>query len=160
MAFFDPATDIILISSVLAIVTKIIQWKFLDMKAMKANQKEMKAKQEKLKLLMNKEDAQSKQEYDRLNKEMMALLNKTMQSSFKQMAINLPVFGIVFWWMGTQYSTESFALPIAIPWWTETGFAFIDMTNWFGWYFVSYLVATIVIAILLKIVKLVRGKTE
>ncbi|MBS3059720.1 MAG: hypothetical protein J4224_04840, partial [Candidatus Diapherotrites archaeon] len=52
---------------------------------------------------------------------------------------------------GGVYSQATIELPVPLPWFgTESIIQFYNETNWLGWYFVSYLVLTLIIGQLFK----------
>jgi uncharacterized membrane protein (DUF106 family) len=156
MVIFDPQIEIIAISGLLAVVSKIIQIKFIDKKKLKENQMKMKENQKLMKDLAGKEDPKSKNELERLEKEFMQTANETMKSSFRQMAFTTPIFLGAFWFLGATYSEQAFGLPVPIPWLGENGIELFSETNWLGLYFLSYLIITIILTAVIKIAENVR----
>ncbi len=159
--FISPSIDIVMISAVLVIVSKVMQSKFMNKAQMKQDRETMKTQQNRVKELMGKDDEKSKQEIEQINKEMMETMQKSMQTSMRYMMISLPVFLIAFYLLGMFYTQfEPFALPVALPWFAEQGFfafTFYSETSWFGWYFVSYLTMNILVGIGLKIFEKAKG---
>ncbi|MCH7902674.1 DUF106 domain-containing protein [archaeon] len=158
----SPIIEIAVISLGLAISSQIIQNKFVDRKAMKEQQKEIKEKQKRMKELMLKEDQKSKNELEALEKEMMQQMQKMMSGSMKVMMFSLVIFLPAFALLGFFYGEAIIDLPIALPWVAngfdlfnlETwGIEIYEQTNWFGWYFTSYLAITILIGLGRKVAK-------
>ncbi len=159
MVFFDPRTDILFITAVLVAVSQIIQKKFVNKAKIDENQKKMKKHQEKMKELAKKDDHESKREMERIEKEFMETANETMRESFRQTIISMPVFLGAFWFLQNDYGKAVIDLPVPLPWFGENwSIQFFSQTNWFGWYFVSYLVVTILLNALLKTAKRVMKK--
>ena len=151
---FAPIIDIAGISLILAVVSKAIQNKYMDKDAMKAQQEKMKEKQKKMKELMKKEDQKSKNELEALEKEMFEAMQEMMSKSSKVMLVSLVVFLPAFAIIGFLYGEAIINLPLAVPWLMQGfdlfnigtwGIEFYEQTNWFGWYFLSYLVITLII---------------
>ena len=154
---FGAMVDIAVISVVLAGVSQAIQAKFMDRTLMKKQQEEMKKKQEKMRELMKKNDAKSKNELDSLQKEMLDSMNDMMSKSSKVMLVSLVIFLPAFALFGMFYGKEIINLPIPLPW-LANGFDLFNIgtwgieiypqTNWFGWYFLTYLIVTLLFNVL------------
>ena len=158
----NPMIDIIAISAVLSVSSKILQAKFIDKDKMKAQQAGMKEKQKKMQELMKQNDPKSKNELEAMEKEMMETMNKMMSGSMKVMMFSMALFLPAFFIMGFLYEEAVINLPIPIPWLAEGfdlfnigtwGISMYNETNWFGWYFVAYLAITIIIGLGQKILK-------
>jgi len=158
--------DITLISLGLVIVSQIIQNKFVNRDAMKAQQAEIKVKQARMKELTGKEDQKSKNEQEALQKEMFESMQKMMAGSTKVMIYSMVIFLPAFAILGFFYGEVIIDLPINLPWLSDGfdlfntgtwGIQFYEQTNWFGWYFVSYLALTILITIGKKLAKKISG---
>ena len=160
MNFINPMIDIFLISIVLVIFSKVLQRKFIDKDAMKKQQQEMKIKQKRIKELIEQKDDKSMQEANKIQQEMFEAMGKTMQGTMKHMMFSLPVFLGVFALIRMFYGEATIDLPIPIPWLGETGIELFEQTNWFGWYFLSYLVLNIIIGIAEKLVKKSRREQK
>ena len=146
--------DISLISLGLAIISQLIQGKFLDREKMKTQQKEMKEKQKIMQELMKKEDLKSKNELESMQKELMQQMQGMMSGSMKMMVASMVIFLPAFAILGFFYSEAIIQLPIPLPWFgTESLIEIFTETNWFGWYFVSYLSITILMNIGKKLIK-------
>ena len=158
----SPIIEIAVISLGLAISSQIIQNKFVDREGMKKQQKEIKEKQKKMKELMLQEDQKSKNELESLEKEMMGQMQKMMGGTMKVMMYSLVIFLPAFALMGFFYEEAIIDLPIALPWLANGfdlfnlgtwGIEIYEQTNWFGWYFTTYLSVTLLIAIGRKVTK-------
>ncbi len=152
MAFFTPLIDISAITLVLALASQFVQEKFMKKDEMKKHQAEMKARQQRMKELMQKADQKSKNELEALEKEMMEGMQKMMQGSSKVMIASLVIFLPAFAILGALYDKEIIGLPFPLPWLANGfdlfktgtwGIEVYSQTNWFGWYFISYLAITI-----------------
>ena len=173
MVFLDIVIEISLIALVVVVVSKFLQAKMIDKKKQKEAQAQMKEKQKKIKELMKKGDEKSKNEMDRLQKEMLEDMNATMQGTMKYMIFSMPLFFGAFFVLGSLYGNMLFNAPFLLPkfqdffflnplTWIPVGWGY--ETGWLKWYFIIYLVASIIIAVTLKIrekvVKKGIGKTE
>lgn len=148
-----PMVEIAGISLVLAIVSQIIQNKFMDKEAMKKHQENMKVKQKRMKELMGKEDQKSKNELEALEKELMESMQKMMEGSTRTMMFSLVIFLPAYWLLGHFYEKTTINLPIPIPWLAEGfdlfnfstwGIKIYEQTNWLGWYFLTYLIISMI----------------
>jgi len=154
--------DIALISLVLAIISQIIQNKFIDREAMKKQQGQIKERQNRMKELMKNDDQKSKNEVEALQKEMMEEMQKMLSGSSKIMISSMVIFLPAFALLGMFYGEAIVQLPIPIPWLANGfdlfnigtwGIGIYNETNWFGWYFMSYLTITIIFNIGKKAIK-------
>ncbi len=161
----NPMVDIAIISFGLAAISKVIQAKFIDREVMKKQQEEMKERQKKMQELMQKSDQKSKNELEALEKEMMEAMNKMLSGTTKVMMASMVVFIPAFALLGMFYGEALINLPVPLPWFVNGfdlfnlgtwGFQIYSETNWFGWYFVSYLTITILLGIGTKIYKKVK----
>jgi len=133
---------------------------------MKKNQEEMKKRQEKMKELMKKQDQKSKNELEALEKEMLEAMNEMLSGSSKVMLYSLIVFFPAFALLGFLYSDVVIDLPFALPW-LANGFDLFNLgtwgidiypqTSWYGWYFVTYLLVTIVFNVSRSFIKKING---
>ncbi|HZX34230.1 MAG TPA: EMC3/TMCO1 family protein [archaeon] len=154
MVFFGALLDISVISAVLAVISKGVQAKFVDRKKMKENQGKMKEKQKRLQELMKKNDQKSKNEAESLQKEMMDSMREMLAGTNKVLIFSLVFFLPAFYLLGLFYGEAIITLPIPMPW-LANGFDLFSLgtwgveiypqTNWFGWYFVSYLAVTLLL---------------
>ncbi len=160
MVFLDIVIEISLIALAVVVISKILQSKMIDKKKQKAAQAQMKEKQKKIKELMKNGDEKSKNEVDRLQKEMLEDMNATMQGTMKYMLFSMPLFFGAFFILGSLYGGILFNAPIMLP--KFQGFFFLNPftwipvgwgyeTGWLKWYFIIYLIASIIIAVTLKI---------
>ncbi len=152
--FFDAMIEISLVTLVLAFVSQFIQNKFVDRDKMKAKQLEMKEKQKRMKELAGKSDQKSLKELEVLEGELLESMQEMMSGSTKVMVFSLLVFFPAFVLLGHFYSDVVISLPVPLPWFAEGfdlfnvsswGIKFYSETNWLGWYFVSYLIITLLI---------------
>ncbi len=159
---FGAMVEIALITVGLTIVSQVLQNKFAHKDEMKAHQEKLKGHQKKMNELMKKDDQRSKQELETVQAEMMEEMNRMMSKSTKVMMFSLVVFLPAFWVLGLFYEKAVIDLPVPLPW-LKNGFDLLNIgtwgvevynqTNWFGWYFVSYLVMTIIIGQIMNITK-------
>jgi len=154
--------DITIISLFLAVISQIIQNKFMDRDAMKKQQAEIKEKQKMMKELASKTDPKSKNELEAIQKEMFGQMQKMMGGSTKVMIASAVIFLPAFALLGFFYSEAVIDLPVPIPWLSDGfdlfnlgtwGIEIYEQTNWFGWYILSYLVITIIINLGRKVLK-------
>ncbi len=152
--FFNAMAEIAIITAVLALVSQAIQDRFINREQMKKQQEEMKQRQKKMKELMKKDGQKSKNELESLEKEMLESMQKMMSGSSKVMIASMVVFLPAFALLGFLYAAEKIILPIPLPWFVQGfdlfnigtwGISIYTETNWLGWYFVSYLVITLVL---------------
>ena len=160
MVFVDIVIEIGLIALVVVVVSKFLQSKMIDKKKQKEAQAKMKEKQKRIKELMKNGDEKSKKEMDRLQKEMLEDMNATMQGTMKYMLVSMPLFFGAFFVLGSLYGGTIFSAPFILP--KFQGFFFLNPftwipvgwgyeTGWLKWYFIIYLIASIIIAITLKV---------
>ena len=160
MVFLDVVIEIGIIALVVVVASKILQSKMIDKKKQKEAQAKMKEKQKRIKELMKNGDEKSKNEMDRLQKEMLEDMNATMQGTMKYMLVSMPLFFGAFFVLGSLYGGMLFTAPIILP--KFQGFFFLNPltwipvgwgyeTGWLKWYFIIYLIASIIIAITLKV---------
>lgn len=154
MFFGNPMVEIALVSLVMSIVSNAMQMKFGNKKAMKENQNKMKEKQKRIRELAGKNDHESKKEADALQKEMLELMNASMQGSMKYMLFSFPVFIVVFWLLSMGYSGMLIQLPIGLPvihrnW----AFEITSSISWLWWYIYCSFISSIIISIVLKAIK-------
>ncbi len=153
MVFVNPMIDIAGISLLLALASQLIQERFIDRKKMKKMQEGMKERQKKMQELVKKQDQKSKNELEALQSEMMESMQGMLSGSTKVMVASLVLFIPALWAFREFYEGAVIQLPIPLPWFADgldilnpfTWFSVYPETNWFGWYFVSYLAITLVI---------------
>ncbi len=160
---FSAMADITLISAGLTVVSQILQAKFAHRDEMKGHQEKIKAHQKKMNELMKKDDQHSKNQLESVQGEMMEEMNKMMSKSTKVMMFSLVVFLPAFFILGHFYGAETINLPIPLPW-LSNGFDLFSLgtwgihlysqTNWYGWYFISYIIFTILIGQAMNITKI------
>ena len=154
MIFGNPVLEIIGISFVMVCISQFVQRKLVDRKKMKSNQALMKEKQKRIKELMQKDDQKSKAEVERLQKEMLGLMNQTMQGTMKHMLFTFPVFIVVFWVLSIVYSGILIQLPFAVPV-VHRNFSF-EITagiSWLWWYIYTSFAFSILFSIVFKALK-------
>ena len=115
MAFFNPMLDIGLIAFALAIVSQLLQRRFLDKKLMKEQQEQIKQKQQKIKELASKKDDKFKSEIEKLETEMLGITNVMMKGSLRHMMFSMAVFLPAFWFIGATYDGAVIYTPIPLP---------------------------------------------
>jgi len=170
MVFIDPILEIGLIALAVVVVSKFLQSRMIDKKKQKEAQANMKEKQVKIKELMKAGDEKSKNEMDRLQKEMFEDMNATMQGTMKYMIFSMPLFFGAFFVLGFLYGGMLIEAPFVLP--KFQGFFFLNPftwvpvgwgteTGWLKWYFIIYLIASIAISIALKArEKFIKEKRE
>jgi len=163
LAFIDPMTDITIISLFLIVITRFIQGKFIDRDKMESDRKIMGEKRKKMMEISKKKDKQSIKELKKMEEEILQMSSTMMQGTMRYMMYSLPLFLVVFGFLGASYGEAIIDLPVALPWFGGEGFLGMQMyeqTNWFGWYFVSYLSISIVLGIAKKIRKNIPGGSK
>ena len=154
--------EIAAITVVLALVSQFVQNKYINKDEMKRQQEEIKGKQKRMKELMQKGDQKSKNELDSLEKEMLESMQKMMGSSTKVMIASMVIFIPALLVLGALYANDTIQLPVPVPWLSEGfdlfnigtwGVEIYTQTNWFGWYFLAYLVVTVIINVALGFIK-------
>lgn len=149
--------EIALVSTAMVAISQILQRKLMDKKGMKEGQAKIKEKQKRMKELLGKEDHKSKEESERLQGEMLEIMNKTMQGTMKHMLVSFPIFILVYWALGAAYSGTLIDLPVAVPV-IHRNFSF-EITSgisWLWWYIYTSFSISIAFSIVLKIIKKVR----
>jgi uncharacterized membrane protein (DUF106 family) len=162
MALFEPAVSIALTTVALVIISKILQWKFLDKEKMNSQRQMIKDKQNKVKELL-KEGDHKKNEVDKLQTEILELTMEMMQASNKMMFVSLPIFLLVFFVLGFVYGDQLLVSLLPLPktnWWN-----IIPIPNLFEWrleagyrtiYIYYYLYISIVVGIFTKIYEQIK----
>lgn len=160
MALITAAVDIVLVAAGIVIVSKLLQNKLIDKEKQKASQKNMKEKQAKIKELMKNTDEKSKREMERLQTEMLQEMNETMQGSMRYMMFSLPIFFGVWFVLGYFYGGMIIEAPFLVPkfngFFMFNPFSWVPVdwnmqSGWLKWYFISYLLISIGLGIVLKI---------
>jgi uncharacterized membrane protein (DUF106 family) len=160
MALISPLADISLIALAVVALSRFLQSKLIDKEKQKAAQASMKEKQAKIKELMKNSDEKSKQQMDQLQKEMFEEMNESMQGSLRYMMFSLPVFFGAFFILGQFYGGAAYETPFMVPLfkgfhifnplsWIPVGWGF--ETGWLRWYFLTYLFASIILGIAMKV---------
>ena len=153
---FGAMWDIALITVMLYAVSQVVQNKFMNRDEMKRQQEAIKAKQGRMKELMKNEDPKSKNELQSLEREMMEAMQKMMSGSSKVMIASMVIFLPALWFLGAFYGEAVIALPVPLPWLSNGfdlfsigtwGFSLYSETGWFGWYFVCFILLSIVVGI-------------
>jgi uncharacterized membrane protein (DUF106 family) len=157
MALFEPAVSIVLTTVALVIVSKILQWKFLDKEKMNSQRQEIKKKQDRAKELL-KEGDHKKSEVEKLQTEIMEMTMEMMQASNKMMFISLPVFLLVFFVLGLVYGDQLIVSLLPLPktfWWNGLPlpniFEFRMEAGYRTIYIYTYLYISIAVGIVTKI---------
>ena len=157
MVFVQPAIEIALICIVLAIISKLIQRKFIDKALMKEYRDEIKKIGQKSKEATKEGNTEKAME---LNKQMFEVQGKMLQNSNKVMMVSLPIFLVAFGILGFLYGGISFESFIPLPKFAE--FAIVNpaswmpigltnMTGYYKAYFFYYFIATIGFSIIEKV---------
>ncbi|MAG21981.1 MAG: hypothetical protein CL943_01570 [Candidatus Diapherotrites archaeon] len=152
MVFGNVMLEIALVSLVMSGISQILQRKLMDKKGMKASQEKMKEQQKRIKELVGREDQQSKAEAERLQKEMLELMSKSMQGTMKHMVVSMPIFLGVFWGLGYLYSGALIQLPMAVPvLHRDLSFEITSAISWLWWYIYTSFSIGIVLNMVLKV---------
>lgn len=169
MMFVNPYIDIAIISIALAIVSQIIQAKFVNTPEVKEKRNALNEKSKKIRELLKKKDAKALEEMKKIQSEMSgdySAIMKTMPYAF----LTLPLYLVAFGYMGGNvlpflggifvngaYSELIFNLPIPLPW---LDFQLHSTTNWLGYYAVWILLSTIIIKVGLVVFEKMNKKKE
>ncbi|MEM4256968.1 MAG: EMC3/TMCO1 family protein, partial [Candidatus Diapherotrites archaeon] len=111
MQLVNPMVDIAIISSVLALLSSIIQNKVMNKKQMKADQEKLKEKNKRMRELMTKNDEKSKNELESLQNEVLEIMQKMMQGTLKFTMISMVFFLPAFWLLSSLYGEAVIGLP-------------------------------------------------
>jgi len=153
----DPAIAILIFTIALAIISKLIQRKFVDKDKIKSFKARLKEKQAEIKKLVKEG---KNDQVGAAQKEMMSINGEMMQQTMKATWISLPLFLVFFGVMSFFYGGITFTslipLPLFASWaiWNPASWIPIGMTMATGYYkayFFYYLIATIVITIIEKV---------
>ncbi len=150
--FVSALVDITAISVVLFAVSQAIQSRFINRDEMKRQQQEMKDRQKKMQELMKKGDTKSKSELNAMEKEMLESMQKMMGGSYKVLLVSMVAFLPALWFLGEFYGKAIIKMPFPLPW-LANGFDLFNIgtwgidiyseTTWFGWYFVCFIVLSL-----------------
>lgn len=154
---FEPALTLLVLVIILAIISKIIQRKFIDKEKMASIKAQVKEKQNEATKLLN---AGKREEAMKVQGEMLEKNMEMMQMTNKVMMVSLPIFLVFFWILGIIYGSTTFESLIPLP--AFEGFNFFNPATWipigitsttgyYKAYFFYYLIATITISIIEKI---------
>jgi uncharacterized membrane protein (DUF106 family) len=125
----SPAIGMLIACAILALISKILQRKFIDKREMDYNKEKMKDYQKKMNELTKKGDGeQNRKELEKLQTEMLELNSKMLNSSMKLMWVTMPVFLVAFAILSYLYGGKTLESFIALP--TFNGF---NMLNPFTW---------------------------
>ncbi len=158
----DPAIAILIFTIALAIISKLIQRKFVDKDKIKSFKARLKEKQAEIKKLVKEG---KNDQVGAAQKEMMSINGEMMQQTMKATWISLPLFLVFFGVMSFFYGGITFTslipLPLFASWaiWNPASWIPIGMTITTGYYkayFFYYLIATIVITIIEKVYNKVK----
>jgi uncharacterized membrane protein (DUF106 family) len=170
MAIVGPVVEISLVAVAVVVASRFLQSMRIDKEKQKAAQTRMKEKQAKIKELMKQGDEKSKGEMQRLQKEMFEEMSESMQGSMRYMLFSLPLFFGAFFVLGHFYGGTLFEAPFLVP--KFENFFFLNpltwvpvdwvlQTGWLKWYFITYLITSIFLGIILKIKeKATAGRKE
>ncbi len=169
MAVISPLVDISLVALAVVAVSRLLQARMIDKGKQKAAQARMKEKQAKIKQLMRNNDDKSRQEMQRLQQEMFEEMSETMQGSLRYMMFSLPIFFGAYFVLGMFYGGISFETPFLVPkfegfflfnpfTWMPTDW--VMHTGWLKWYFITYLIVSIALGIVLKIKEKVTEESK
>jgi len=157
LAIIEPTIIILVIGIALAIVSKLIQRKFVDKEKMKSLKARIKEKQAEIKKLMKEG---KKDKVAGAQKEMLEINSEMLQGTMKATWISLPVFLVSFAVMSFFYGGMTFPSLIPLPqfanWAILNPFSWVPIgitmtTGYYKAYFFYYLIATIIITVIMKI---------
>jgi len=169
MAVISPIVDISLVALAVVAVSRFLQSKMIDKEKQKAAQTRMKEKQAKIKELMQNTDEKSKSEMQKLQQEMFEEMGESMQGTMRYMIFSLPIFFGAFFILGSFYGGMYFQAPFPVPKFQDFFFlnpltwipvGFVLETGWLKWYFMTYLIVSIVLGITLKIKEKVQEQSK
>ncbi len=154
---FEPAIILLGFVIVLAIISKIIQRKFIDKTKMASIKAQIKEKQDTATKLLKEG---KREEATKVQGEMLEINMEMLQMTNKVMFISLPLFLVFFWILGLMFGTSSFESIIPLP--AFNGFNFFNPSSWipvglttttgyYKAYFFYYLIVAIILGILEKI---------
>ncbi|MDP2666738.1 MAG: EMC3/TMCO1 family protein [Candidatus Diapherotrites archaeon] len=128
----NAGVDLVLIAGAIVFVSQILQIVLIDRKEFRKNQKEMKAKSQEHRELLKKGGA-SKDEIDRVQREMMELTTKSMKHMPKMMIGSILVVLPLFVFATSIYHEAKIDLffPLTLVW---------DQADWFWWYMLCSLI--------------------
>jgi uncharacterized membrane protein (DUF106 family) len=119
---------------------------------MDETQRKIKEKQKLLNELTKKGDEKSKKEADKLQLEMLQMMNETMQGSMRYMLASFPLFIGVWWVLGMFYFEQLITLPFAIPvMHRNLSFEITNIISWIWLYIYSALIMGLAISLILKV---------
>jgi uncharacterized membrane protein (DUF106 family) len=151
MLFGNPILEITVVCLGLAIFSQVISRKFRKKSGAAEKQALIKEKQKKMKELIKKNP--NDKEIDKIQKETMEIMQGMMSETYKQMFFTLPVFLVVYWGLGFFFGGELLLSPIAYPKLTAPDFGvFTFEMGYQRFYFFTYMIFSILIAIVLKFV--------
>lgn len=153
----NPALVLLGFVIVLAIISKIIQRKFIDKEKMKSIRAQVSEKQKEATKLL-KEGKQEKAM--QVQNEMLEKNMEMLQMTNKVMLVSLPLFLVFFWILGFVFGTQSFESLIPLP--AFNSFNILNPASWipvgittttgyYKAYFFYYLIITIILGIIEKI---------
>lgn len=153
----SAAVIILILCVVLALVSKLLQRKFIDKREMDYNKEKIKELQKKMNELMKKGDEKSKKELDLVQTEMLTLNTKMLNSSMKLMWFTMPVFLVAFAGMSYFFGGQTLESFVPLP--TFNAFNMLNPFTWmpvglststgfFKMYFFYYLVCSLAINVI------------
>ena|SRR3989338_9324166 len=145
----SPAIDIAVIAVALAIISMLVQIRFLNWKKTRQLQGSIKEKNKKAMELMKKGDESSKREAEELQKQVMQEMQAQFQNMPKQLIVSMIIFLPPFLLIQNLYSSAGFIITLGfeVP-------LLGAKWGWLKWYFVCAFISGIVInAIVSKLEK-------
>jgi len=125
----SDAFGMLIACALLALISKILQRKFINKREMDYNKEKMKEYQKKMNdLSKSGEGEQKKRELEKLQTEMLELNSKMLNSSMKLMWVTMPVFLVAFAILSYLFGGKTLESFIVLP--TFNGF---NMLNPFSW---------------------------
>ena len=137
--FFDPATDILLISAGFVTLSQAMQTFLMDRKKVRHNQKKMKEIQKKQQELMRQSGNADPKEMERVQQEMMQLTAESMKQLPKVMIGSLIIFAPLFGWVQHAYNgtTINLFFPFNLIW---------PQTDWFWFYMLCSMIISLCVS--------------
>lgn len=157
----SDAIGMLFACALLALISKILQRKFIDKREMDYNKEKLKDYQKKMNELAKKgEGEQNKKELERLQTEMLELNSKMLNSSMKLMWVTMPVFLVAFAILSYLYGGKTLESFVVLP--TFNGFNMLNPFSWvptglstqtgfFKMYFFYYMACSLVMNFIEKV---------
>jgi uncharacterized membrane protein (DUF106 family) len=149
----EPALVILVITIILAGLTKVLQRKVIDRKKMKECQDQMKSDHKRFNELIKGAEKNTK-ELEALQTQILKQQTEIMNMQMKLSMFTLPGFLLAFWGLGYLYSGQMLTSLIPLPTfnqfflfnplsWIPTGIS--ASTGYYKMYFFYYIIASIIV---------------